>query len=101
MYLCSPRLLRRPRESGLVGFVCKHRDPSVKAGPHRDPWCTAEFDLSLYICRLYRKLHLGVDFVKASGEDLYLLVPLVMPVVPGGTLGHATVLSAPPSLDLV
>jgi len=54
VYLCSPGLLRRPRESRIVRFVCKDCNPSVKAGSHKDLWFIPKFDLSLYLQSLQK-----------------------------------------------
>lgn len=52
--LCAPRVLRRPRESGIVRFVCKACNFSVKAGRCKDLLFKAKFDLSLYLQTLQK-----------------------------------------------
>lgn len=54
VYLCAPRLLRRPRESWIVRFVCKACNLSVKAGRCEDLLFEAKFDLSLYLQTLQK-----------------------------------------------
>lgn len=100
MYLCLSRLLRRPRESGIVRLVSKDCNPLVKAGPHKDLWFAAKRDISLYLqtvqktcprSRFFNTNELRCLFTGASCNG-YSARRDSRP---------CKVLSTPPSLDLV